>query len=121
MLTRTIRAALFSAIAASSLWGAGPVLAAQEGPGRLSAAQKADIEAVSEPVLLGPRRGGVILLPDGALKSFYAETGEGGLYKNYSVTSPDGGVTWASRVSSMRGRAHFYPSSTGMGNFISFP
>lgn len=52
---------------------------------------------VWEPVVTGARQGGVLLLPDGALKTFVSRpvANEEGLYKVYSKASRDGGTTWS--------------------------
>ena len=43
--------------------------------------------------MLGPRQGGVMLLPDGKLKRFTTKGLGNNRYENYSVISSDGGAT----------------------------
>ena len=85
--------------------------------------QRADArqEDVWEPVRLGDRRGGVILMPDGTLKSFYAETAEGGAFRNFSVTSPDGGITWSTPTLEYEGPRAFLPLRDRGGEIHLFP
>ena len=63
--------------------------AQQTSPNRAQGLAPLNAKDVWEPVLLGPRRGGVLLLPDGTLKTFVSVQVEGNTYQNYSMTSAD--------------------------------
>ncbi len=117
--------ALLTALLVEGCFLAGYVWAAEQEAGSRSAVPEQEAEArqedVWEPVRLGDRRGGVILMPDGTLKSFYAETAEGGAFWNFSVTSPDGGITWSAPTLEYEGPRAFLPLRDREGEFHLFP
>ncbi len=74
------------------------------------------------PVVLGERQGGAILLPDGRLKRFVSEgAGEPNAYKNYSLTSSDGGITWGNRRFEYEGPRANLPLLDKDGEYHVFP
>lgn len=77
-------------------------------------------DEVWAPVVVGPRQGGVVLLPDGALKMFYA-AGEEGTYRNFSKTSRDGGLTWGEETFEYEGPRAFLPFLDRDGEVHVFP
>ncbi|GMV91722.1 MAG: hypothetical protein AMXMBFR82_15000 [Candidatus Hydrogenedentota bacterium] len=79
-------------------------------------------DTVWAPVVLAERQGGVILLPDGRLKRFVSEgTGEENVYKNYSLVSSDGGVTWGDRQFEYEGPRANLPLLDMDGEYHVFP
>ncbi len=73
------------------------------------------------PIVLGPRTSGAILLPDGTLKQFEADGLGEGLYRNYSVTSNDGGKTWSERKFEFEGKRENLPLLAQDGEYHLFP
>ena len=81
-----------------------------------------EADEIWAPVVLAERHGGVILLPDGRLKRFVSEgTGEPNGFKNYSLTSADGGVTWGDRQFEYEGPPANLPLLDKDGEYHVFP
>jgi len=97
------------------------VSAQQTTPDLEQTAAAVNAKDVWEPVLLGPRRGGVVLRADGTLKTFVSEQVEGDTYRNYSMTSSDGGVTWSGRRFEYEGPRAFLPLLDRDGEYHLFP
>jgi hypothetical protein len=79
-----------------------------------------DARRVYAPVILASRQSGVVLLPDGTLKRFVSEGLGDGLFRNYSVTSPDG-VTWGGRTFEFEGLRANLPLLDKDGEYHLFP
>lgn len=73
------------------------------------------------PVVLGERTGGAILLPDGTMKRFVSEGLGENLYRNYSLTSTDGGLTWGERTFEFEGKRANLPLLDRDGEYHLFP
>lgn len=73
------------------------------------------------PAVLGERTGGAILLPDGTMKRFVSEGLGENLYKNYSLTSTDGGMTWGNRRFEFEGKRANLPLLAQDGEYHLFP
>lgn len=76
---------------------------------------------IHAPVVLGPRTSGAILLPDGTLKQFDADGLGEGRYRNYSITSTDGGRTWSERKFEFEGKRENLPLLDQKGEYHLFP
>jgi hypothetical protein len=63
----------------------------------------------------------VLLLPDGTLKTFFAELVEGNTHRNYSIISNDGGVTWSEPKFEYEGPRAFLPLIDKDGEYHLFP
>lgn len=79
------------------------------------------VAEIHAPVVLGPRTSGAILLPDGTLKQFDADGLGEGLYRNYSITSTDGGRTWSERKFEFEGKRENLPLLDQKGEYHLFP
>lgn len=73
------------------------------------------------PAVLGPRTGGAILLPDGTMKRFVSEGLGEDRYKNYSLTSKDGGLTWGDQTFAYEGKRANLPLLDRAGEYHLFP
>ena len=87
----------------------------------LALAPLALADEIYAPVVLGPRTSGTILLPDGTLKQFEADGLGEGLYRNYSITSADGGKTWSERKFEFEGKRENLPLLAQDGEYHLFP
>ena len=104
------------------LLSASPFLHAQQAPANAAKASDAiEADAVWAPVLLGPRKRGVVLLPDGTLTTFVSEPVEGNTYRNATITSKDGGVTWSEPHFEYEGPRAFLPLLDRDGEYHLFP
>jgi hypothetical protein len=81
----------------------------------------APAQDIYAPVVLGERTGGAILLPDGTMKQFISEGLGDNLYKNYSQTSTDGGLTWGAPVFEFEGKRANLPLLAQDGEYHLFP
>jgi len=78
-------------------------------------------QEIYAPVVLGERTGGAILLPDGTMKRFVSEGLGENVYKNYSLTSTDGGMTWGDRKFEYEGKRANLPLLAQDGEYHLFP
>ena len=78
-------------------------------------------EDIYAPVVLGPRTGGAILLPDGTMKRFVSEGLGDNVYRNFSLTSTDGGLTWGNRQFEFEGKRANLPLLAQDGEYHLFP
>ena len=74
-----------------------------------------------EPVVLGPRQGGVILLPDGKLLRFTTKGLGDKRFQNFVVTSADGGATWSEPEFAYEGPPASLPLRDADGELHVFP
>lgn len=95
--------------------------AADGGSGALSEDGTVNAQDVWEPVVLGPRHGGIVLLSDGTLKRFVSEGIGENTHRNYSVASLDGGVTWSESTFEYEGPRAFLPLLDRNGEYHLFP
>jgi BNR repeat-like domain len=79
------------------------------------------VQDVWEPVLLGPRLGGVLLMPDGTLTRFVSVKTEGDAFRNSSIASSDGGKTWSEPRFEYEGPRAMLPLLDRDGEFHVFP
>lgn len=107
---RSVQWLLEIAAVVSTLVVSGPAVAAD------------DSTDVWAPAVLAERHGGVILLPDGRLKRFVSEgADDAGLFRNYSLTSSDGGITWGDRAFEYEGPRANLPFLDRDGEYHVFP
>lgn len=73
------------------------------------------------PVVLGPRYGGAVLLPDGTLRRFVSESIDDGEWNNFTVDSNDSGRTWGEKTFAYKGPRAALPLFDRDGEYHVFP